>query len=306
MAEVLRKRKGIYKLDSFLERLKAGEILVADGATGTNLQVRGLEMGAPGEVWVFERPDEIVRLHRGFIEAGSDIILTCTFGGTSIRLENAGLAGRVAELNRTAVQLARQAIGSRPVLLAGSIGPLGHLLKPFGPLEPEDALNAYREQARALAEAGVDLLLIETQFDMTEAQAAVEGVRAVSDLPLVCSFSFDRGTRTMMGVKPSQIGAHLPELGVDVIGINCGRSLDENLKSLQELRSVTDLPIWFKPNAGLPELDAEGHPVYSLSPTEMGARVCDWVAAGANVVGGCCGTSPEHLRQIALAAKKPA
>ncbi len=292
----------------FLERLKAGEILVADGATGTNLQVRGLTSGTPAEVWVLEKPDEIVGLHRSFIEAGSDIILTCTFGGTSIRLENAGLAGRAAELNHAAVQLARRAVeqAARPVLIAGSLGPVGHLLKPFGLLEPEDASNAYREQAQALTEAGVDLLVIETQFDLTEAQMAIEGVRAVSELPLICSFSFDRGTRTMMGVKPAQIGQLLPELGVNAIGINCGRSLDDNLKALQELRSVTDLPIWFKPNAGLPELDEEGHPVYSLTPELMGARVCDWLEAGANIVGGCCGTSAEHLRQIALAAKKPA
>ncbi len=293
-------------MTTFLERLKAGETLVSDGATGTNLQVRGLDMGTPAEVWVLEQPDKIVDLHRSFIEAGSDIILTCTFGGTSIRLENAGLASRVSELNHKAVQLARQAAGTLPVLVAGSMGPVGHLLKPFGPMEPADVLNAYQEQAKALDEAGVDLLVIETQFDLSEAQAAIQGARAVSDLPLVCSFSFDRGTRTMMGVKPSQIGQQLPDLGVDVIGINCGRSLDENLKSLQELRSATDLPIWFKPNAGLPELDAEGHPVYSLSPAEMGLRVVDWIAAGANVVGGCCGTSPEHLRQIASTAKKPA
>ncbi len=186
------------------------------------------------------------------------------------------------------------------------MGPLGHLLKPYGPLEPEVALAAYRQQAQALTEAGVDLLIIETQFDLSEAQAAIEGTKAVSDLPLVCSFSFDRGTRTMMGVKPSQICRQLPELGVDVIGINCGRSLDENLKSLHELSSATELPLWFKPNAGLPELDAEDRPVYSLTPEEMGARVSEWLAAGANVVGGCCGTSPEHLHQITLAAKKPA
>ncbi len=292
---------------TFLERIKAGDVLTADGATGTNLQVRGLTMGTPAEVWVLERPEEILGLHRSFIQAGSDIILTCTFGGTSVRLENAGLADQVADLNHKAAHLAREAaaeVTDRPVLVAGSLGPLGHLLKPFGPLEPEVALAAYREQAQALAEAGVDLLVIETQFDLSEAQAAIEGVKAVSNLPLVCSFSFDRGTRTMMGVKPSQIGQHLPDLGVDMIGINCGRSLDENLKSLQELHAATDLPIWFKPNAGLPELDAEGSPVYSLTPKEMGAQVSEWVEAGASVVGGCCGTSPEHLHQIALAARK--
>lgn len=288
---------------NFLERLKAGERLVADGATGTNLQMRGLPLGVPPEVWVLERPEAIVELHRNFLAAGSDLLLTCTFGGTALRLAAAGLGDRAAEVNRRAVALARQAAGERPVLLAGSMGPTGQLLKPFGPLEVEEARAAYREQAQALTEAGVDLLVIETQFDLGEARAAIAGARAASSLPLVCSFSFDRGTRTMMGVKPAQLASELPGLGVEVLGINCGRSLDENFKALQELREATSLPLWFKPNAGLPELDSEGRPVYNLSPEEMGSRAKVWLSAEASVVGGCCGTRPEHVRQIAFAAK---
>jgi 5-methyltetrahydrofolate--homocysteine methyltransferase len=283
----------------FLERIKSGQVLVSDGATGTNLQTRGLALGAPGETWVLESPEEILWLHRSFMEAGSDILLTCTFGGSGVRLEQAGLQGQMEEVNRRAVDLARQASAEGDALVAGSIGPLGHLLKPLGPLEPEEALAAYTEQARVLDAAGVDLLVIETQFDLAEAEAAVQGVRSVSSLPLVCSFSYDRGTRTMMGVRPTQAGKQLTEWGVDVVGINCGRSLDDNLKALQELRAATDLAIWFKPNAGLPELDAEGRPTYSVTPQEMGARVSEWLAAGASIVGGCCGTSPEHLREIA-------
>jgi 5-methyltetrahydrofolate--homocysteine methyltransferase len=283
----------------FLDRLKAGQVLVSDGATGTNLQARGLALGVPAEVWVIESPEEILGLHRAFIDAGSDIILTCTFGGSSVRLEQVGLHAKAADVNRRAVELAQQAVGGQNVLVAGSIGPLGHLLKPLGPLDPEDALTAYTEQARALTEAGVDVLVVETQFDLTEAEAAVRGVRAVSSLPLVCSFSYDRGTRTMMGVRPGQAGKQLAEWGVDVVGINCGRSLEENLKALQELRAATDLPIWFKPNAGLPELDAQGKPAYSVTPSAMGALAGEWIAAGAQIVGGCCGTSPEHLREIA-------
>jgi 5-methyltetrahydrofolate--homocysteine methyltransferase len=283
----------------FLDRLKSGQVLVSDGATGTNLQARGLALGTPGEVWVLEAPDEIKGLHERFIAAGSDIILTCTFGASSVRLEQVGLNAKAADVNRRAVELARQVADGHDVLVAGSIGPLGHLLKPLGPLEPGDALAAYTEQARVLVEAGVDLLVIETQFDLTEAEAAVQGVRSVSNLPLVCSFSYDRGTRTMMGVRPGQAGKQMAEWGVDVVGINCGRSLDENLKSLQELRAATDLPIWFKPNAGLPELDAQGHPTYSVSPAAMGEHTVEWIAAGAQIVGGCCGTSPEHLGEIA-------
>lgn len=287
---------------AFLQRLKDGKILVSDGATGTNLQQRGLPVGLPGEVWVFEKPEEILGLHRDFIAAGSDILLTCTFGGTSLRLESHGLGQRTAELNRAAVSLARQAAQGSGALVAGSIGPTGQLLKPLGPLEESQAEAAFAEQARALVEAGVDLIVVETQFDLTEASAALRAVRSVSaEIPLVCSFSFDRGKRTMMGVKPSQVAETLPALGVQVLGINCGRSLDENLEALRQLRAATDLPLWFKPNAGLPEVDAEGNPIYRLSPAEMGAQAALWVQGGAQVVGGCCGTSPAHLQAVAQA-----
>jgi 5-methyltetrahydrofolate--homocysteine methyltransferase len=287
----------------FLARLKDGRVLVADGATGTNLQSRGLPRGVAGEQWVLEKPEEILRLHRDFIEAGADIILTCTFGGTSVRLEHAGLADRAEEINRKAVELARQAAEGTATLVAASIGPTGQLLKPYGPLEEDLAIAAFAAQAKTLTEAGADLLVIETQFDLGEAEAAIKGVRSVSTLPLVCSFSYDRGTRTMMGVRPSQAGRQLEAWGVDVVGINCGRSLDENLNSLKELKTATALPVWFKPNAGLPRLDDDGCPVYDVSPENMGFYACDWVEAGANVVGGCCGTSPEHLQQIALKVK---
>jgi 5-methyltetrahydrofolate--homocysteine methyltransferase len=289
--------------NKFLEQLKTGKILVADGATGTNLQARGLPRGVSGESWVLEKPEEIVRLHTDFIQAGADILLTCTFGASPIRLEDGELAGRAMEVNRRAVELARQAIGDRPVLLAGSIGPAGKLLKPFGPLDEEAAALAFAEQAGALSQAGVDLLVVETQFDLTEAQTILRAVRTVTDLPLVCSFSFDRGTRTMMGVKPAQLEAAMKDLDVSMLGINCGRSLAENLAALKELRLSTRLPIWFKPNAGLPEIDSLGNTYYATTPEQMGVQVYDWIEAGAQVVGGCCGTSPEHLRKIANAAR---
>jgi len=297
-------------MSNFLEQIKAGEVLVADGATGTNLQQRGLERGASAETWVLERPQEIVRLHRDFLDAGADLLLTATFGATAICLEAAGgpaLAGRAAEINRQAVALARQAAAEagRPgTLVAGSIGPTGQLLKPFGPLEEGAAEEAFAVQARALVEAGADLLVVETQFDLSEARAALRAARHLraAGIPLVCSFSYDRGTRTMMGVRPSQVAAELGELA-DVLGINCGRSLDDNFKALGELRAATSRPLWFKPNAGLPEVDAEGRSSYGVTPEEMGTRVPAWLHAGALVVGGCCGTSPEHLGAIARAVK---
>jgi 5-methyltetrahydrofolate--homocysteine methyltransferase len=288
----------------FLEKLKTGKTLVSDGATGTNLFQRGLPRGLTGENWVLDKPEEIVRLERDFVEAGADIILTCTFSASALRLEGGDLAGRALEINQKAVRLARQATGDNPVLVGASIGPAGKLLKPYGPLGEEEAIQNFTEQAQALDEAGVDLLVIETQFDLNEAKAILRGIRLASSLPVVCSFSFDRGTRTMMGVKPEQLATELQDLDVTVLGINCGRSLTENLANLTELRASTDLPIWFKPNAGLPEVNAQGEAHYATTPEQMGALVPDWLAAGAQIVGGCCGTSPEHLRQIARAAHR--
>jgi 5-methyltetrahydrofolate--homocysteine methyltransferase len=291
-------------MSDFRERLLAGERFVLDGATGTNLQRTGLPVGAAAEVWVLENPDAIADLERAFVAAGSDIILTCTFGGTRLRLEASGLADRFEVINRKAVEITQAVTVGTDVLVAGSIGPTGHMLAPLGTLTEEDAEADYHEQAQLLVDAGVDLLVIETQFDLTEAAAAVRAVRSVdAAIPLVCSFSYDRGTRTMMGVKPEKMAETIGALDVDALGINCGRSLDENLEALGELRQATDKPIWFKPNAGMPEMDEDGKPTYSVSPAEMGALVPDWLAAGAQLVGGCCGTSPEHLAEIAKAVK---
>jgi 5-methyltetrahydrofolate--homocysteine methyltransferase len=288
---------------SFLDRLHDGQVLISDGATGTNLQQRGLARGIPSERWVLENPAGIVQLHADFIAAGSDIVLTSTFGATTIRLGQAGLTARVIEVNQRAVALAREAAAGRDVLVAGSIGPTGHLIQPLGPLEEKEAVAAFATQAEVLNAAGVDLLVIETQFDLGEARAAVQGVRSVSQLPLVVSFSYDRGTRTMMGVRPTQMAAELADMGVDVLGINCGRSLEDNFKALVELRSATQLPIWFKPNAGLPLLDENANPSYTITPAQMGEQVSAWLNAGAKIVGGCCGTSPAHLAAIAAVVK---
>lgn len=287
----------------FLDRLRTGQVLVSDGATGTNLQQRGLARGMPSERWVLENPAEIVRLHTDFITAGSDVVLTSTFGATTIRLEQAGLLAQAVEINHKAVALARQAAAGRDTLVAGSIGPTGHLIQPLGPLGEDEAVAAFAAQAAVLNAAGVDVLVIETQYDLGEAKAAVRGVRSVSQLPLVVSFSYDRGTRTMMGVRPAAMAIELADLGVDVLGINCGRSLEDNLKALKELRAATQLPIWFKPNAGLPILDENADPTYTITPAQMGEQASAWIAAGAQIIGGCCGTSPAHLAAIAKSVK---
>ncbi len=284
---------------TFLERLNDPQTLVLDGATGTNLQSRGLTRGLSAEVWVLEEPDKILGLAKDFVAAGADIILTCTFGATAIRLEHTTVAGEGDRINRRAVELAQQAVSGTDVLVAGSIGPTGQLLSPLGPLEEVDAIKYFAEQTRSLAAAGVDLLVVETQFDLAEAKAALTGIRMETDLPVVCSFSFDRGTRTMMGLKPSKVGEEITPLGVSAIGINCGRSLEDNQKAMGELREATALPIWFKPNAGLPQLDPDGNPTYNLSPKEMASQVPGWISIGAKLIGGCCGTSPEHLAAMA-------
>ncbi len=286
----------------FTELLKSGKTLVLDGATGTNLQRRGLPTGTPSDLWVLDNPEGVRQLHRDFVEAGSDIILTNTFGSSRPNLTRSGLADRFEQTNRAAVELARQVVQGTSVLVGGSMGPLGEMLEPYGTLSEADAEAAYAEQARLLSEAGVDLLVIETQFDLNEAKAAIRGARSVTDLPLICSFSYDRGTRTMMGVKPLQMGQELAEAGLSAVGINCGRSLEDNLKALGELRQASDLPVWFKPNAGLPHNDANDRLVYDVTPEMMGEQVTKWLEAGARLVGGCCGTSPEHLKAIAQAA----
>lgn len=286
------------------KQLTASEVFVSDGATGTNLQKLGLPVGAAAELWVLENPEAILNLNRAFIEAGSDIVLTCTFGGTKLRLEASGLVDKFEEVNRKAVALTQEAVAGTAVWVAGSIGPTGHMLAPLGTVSEEEAEENFREQATILVESGVDLIVVETQFDLNEASAAVRGVRAVdAQIPLVCSFSYDRGTRTMMGVKPENMVEAIGSLDVDVLGINCGRSLEENLQALQMLRQATDKPLWFKPNAGLPGMDEDGKPTYSVTPEQMGALVPEWLAAGAQIVGGCCGTSPEHLAEISKAAK---
>ena len=285
-------------MNKLLDLLQKNKILVSDGATGTNLQQRGLEHGTPPEVWVLEKPEEIIKLNKDFIAAGSDILLTCTFGASPIRLAQNNLEGKTAEINQKAVLLTKKSTEGTQVLIAGSMGPLGHMLKPYGDLEIETAKNNYKEQALALDQAGIDFFLVESQFDLNEVKVALQAIQKVSIRPIVCSFSYDRGTRTMMGVKPSQTATELAGFGLTAIGINCGKSLEDNLNSLLELKQATQLPIWFKPNAGLPKLDDSGKPIYEITPEDMGNQVHEWINAGANIIGGCCGTSPAHLKSI--------
>jgi 5-methyltetrahydrofolate--homocysteine methyltransferase len=285
---------------SFTDRLAAGAVLLADGATGTNYQDMGMEPGVAPEEWVFDAPERVIELHRRFAQSGCDLVLTCTFGASPVRLLDGPLAGRARELNIRAVQLARQAVGDG-VLVAGSIGPSGQLAEPLGPLGHDDAVAAFAEQAQALVDGGVDLLVLETFFALDEALWAVEAVRSVTELPLVTSFSFDQGTRTMMGLSPADVVAAVEPLGVAAVGANCGRSLDDTAVLVSQFAATgSSLPLWIKPNAGVPQVTAEGV-VYPEDPESFGTRVAAFADGGARVLGGCCGSTPEHLAALGRA-----
>lgn len=287
--------------EKFEKLLSNKKILISDGATGTNLMRMGLPNGQAAEYWVLENPDAILQLHENFIASGSEILLTCTFGASKTRLEMKDLDKEFSKINQIAVALAQQASKGTDILIAGSIGPLGQMLKPIGLLDESDAERVYADQAHVLSDSGVDLILIETQFDLTEAHAAVRGAKSVCDLPIICSFSFDRGTKTMMGVSPSAFAQSFISAGLYALGINCGKSLEDNLAALQMLYEVTSLPIWFKPNAGLPKISSSGQTEYDVTPDLMAKHVPSWIANGARFIGGCCGTSPAHLKEISTA-----
>ena len=283
---------------SFLERLQRGDVLIADGATGTTCQHMGLPLGVAPEEWVLTEPDRIIELHRGFAEAGSDIVLTCSFGGTGIRLADGPFNGRASELNRRAAELAREAVGP-DVLVAGSLGPTGELCEPLGTLTHDEAAAAYAEQAEALVEGGADLLVLETMFCPIEAGAAIDGVRRATDVPFVVSFSFDRGTRTMMGTTTAEVVALAVEGGAAAVGANCGTSLDAMSQIVAEISEAAGtLPLWVKPNAGLPRMTGDTA-VYDVTPDDLAEAARGYVQAGARIVGGCCGSTPGHVRAIA-------
>jgi 5-methyltetrahydrofolate--homocysteine methyltransferase len=294
-------------MNKFLERLNAEEVLVADGATGSNLQKMGLKPGRPPEDLIIDNPEIILKLASSFVEAGSDIVLTCTFGGTRIRMKDSKYQDRTPEVNIRAAELARKAASARDgVLVAGSMGPVGALIKPYGPLESEDVKATFAEQAKALADGGVDFLLIETMFAIEETTAAFEGARSVTDLPIVVSFSYDRGTRSMMGVKPKDVIKRYSEMGATLVGANCGTTL-ENMEAVvkEYAATVPNFPLWVKPNAGVPRMDIETEQgVYDMSPEAMANFALKYVELGARVVGGCCGNTPEHIAAIAKAVKK--
>lgn len=296
-----------------LQRLASGEVLIADGATGTMLQAAGLSTGTPGEAWVLERPEEIMKLHRAYVEAGSQLILTSTFGGTRARLKHvlslalseanganegkAGLDVQVSEINTRAAELARRVAGD-DLYVGGDIGPTGEMMAPIGSLTYQAAVELFAEQAQALAAGGADCIYIETMSDLNEAKAAIEGARQACDLPVFCTFSFDTHGRTSMGVSPAQAAEAMAESGVPAIGANCGHAPEELLDLLPQMRQAApDAYLIAKPNAGIPHM-VKRQVVYDATPQRMAELALRYVELGASIVGACCGSSPAHIAAI--------
>jgi homocysteine S-methyltransferase len=279
--------------------LMAASPLLADGGMGTALVDGGADAAACLERLNVEDPGSVLSVHRGFVQAGSRLLLTNTFGASRFRLATHGLADRVEELNREGVRLARAA---GPELVAGSLGPLGVRLAPYGRVHPDDARHAYAEQASALAEAGADLLMIETQVDLREMEEAVAAARASAPgLALVVTASFSRDDRTLLGSSPEQVAARLGELGVDALGVNCGEGPEQALRLIRSMRAAAgDTPLVARPNAGGPA-QVGGRLVYPATPEYVAGHLTASVASGARLVGGCCGTGPEHTAAAAAA-----
>jgi methionine synthase I (cobalamin-dependent) len=276
--------------------------IITDGAWGTELQKRGLAPGEPADLWNLTRPDDVEAVARAYVEAGSRVILTNTFRANPMALAAYGLAEDAVQINRRGVELSCAAAGTG-VRVFASLGPTGKMLA-MGEAEPRAISAAFRIQAEALAEAGAEALLLETFSDLEEARLAVQSARATG-LPVVVSFAFDTGKksdRTMMGVTPEQAGRAMADEGADAVGANCGAGPEGFAALCQRLREASGLPVWIKPNAGLPALEA-GRAVYSMTPETFAGYLPGLVEAGASFVGGCCGTTPEFICALAKLAK---
>jgi 5-methyltetrahydrofolate--homocysteine methyltransferase len=280
-----------------LERLLAQGPVVTDGAWGTELQARGLGSGEFPDAWNLSQPEKVLEVAQAYVRAGSRVILSNTFGANRLRLGAHQLHHQLAKINRRGVEISKQAAGTQAVVFA-SIGPSGKMLL-AGETTEQELGELYAEQARALAEAGADGLVVETMAELEEACIAVRAAQATG-LPVVGCMVYDAGKnkdRTMTGVTPEQAAAGLVAAGADVIGANCGQGIEGFVPICQRLRAVTDKPLWMKANAGLPEM-VEGRVLYRTTPETFASFGPALVAAGANFLGGCCGTNPEYIRVL--------
>jgi 5-methyltetrahydrofolate--homocysteine methyltransferase len=281
-----------------LRELLASGAVLTDGAWGTELQKLGLAPGECPDTWNRLHPDRVANVAQAYVDAGSRVILTNTFRANRVTLAGHGLAASAAEINRAGVRLSRDAAGSRAKVFA-SIGPTGKVLA-AGEIGADEVRDAFTEQAEALAGAGADALLIETMSDPGEAVLALAGARKTG-LPVVVSFTFDTGRnkdRTMTGATPEAAARRVADEGADAVGANCGLGIADYVPVCRRLRASTTLPVWIKPNAGLPEME-DGRTVYRVAPAQFAECVPALVEAGADFIGGCCGTGPEFIQACA-------
>ena len=282
----------------FREFVNKGPIIL-DGATGTNLMAAGMPIGVCPEAWILEHKEVLLNLQRGYVEAGTNIVYAPTFTGNRIKLEEYGLADRITEINTELVRLSREAVGNK-ALVAGDMTMTGQQLFPLGELMFEELVEVYKEQASILDKAGADLFVVETMMSLQECRAAVLAIKEVSDKPVMVTLTYNEDGRTLYGTPPEAAVVVLQSLGVDVIGINCSTGPMEMIEPVKIMAEYATIPILAKPNAGLPEL-VDGETVYRMTPEEFAEAGAALVEAGAAIVGGCCGTTPEHI--AALTAK---
>lgn len=293
-------------MKSFKERVAQGDVLISDGAMGTFLQTMGLKPGDCPESWCITHPEVIKRIHEAYVAAGCDMLETNSFGGTWYKLKPFGLADQVGELNKAAVALAKQAIAGKGYVSA-SVGPTGQIVEDEGgAVTPQDLYEAFKEQVVALEEAGADALCIETMASLTEALEAVKAAKENTRLPIICTFTFGagaRGLRTMMGVTPDRAAHEAVVGGADIIGANCGKGIMDMIEITRQMRAAQpNTPILINANAGMPVLEGE-KTVFKETPEFMASKVPDLIRAGAQIIGGCCGTTPEHIAAIARVAR---
>lgn len=289
-------------MKSLLERIAQGEILISDGAMGTFLHAKGLGAGECPESWCIAHSDVVQEIAEAYIVAGSDIVETNSFGGNSFKLKAYGLAGQAREFNLASAALAKAAMGDKGYV-AASVGPTGHITEEEGgDVTPAELYESFKEQVLALAEGGADAICVETMSSLAEALQAIKAVKENTTRPVICTFTFDAGAtgfRTMMGVRPERAAKEAAAAGADIVGANCGNGIDNMIEITKQMRAtVPNVPILIHANAGAPVME-NGKAVFKETPEYMASRVKELIRAGANVIGGCCGTNPDHIAAMA-------
>jgi 5-methyltetrahydrofolate--homocysteine methyltransferase len=287
-------------MKNLLERVNNGEIIVADGAMGTMLMKYGLKPGEPPEVFNLTRQAILEEIAQAYLEAGAEIIQTNTFGGSPLKLSFYSLEDRVEEINRNAVLAVKKVVGDK-AYVSGSCGPSGKILKPYGETEEEEIYNSFRKQIEAQIKTGVDIICVETMTDLKEASLAIKAAKSISsDIPVMATMTFDptpRGFYTVMGTNIEQAARGLANAGADIVGSNCGNGIENMVKIAKELHTCTQLPLIIQSNAGIPEMDGT-KTVYPETPEFMAEKSKELIDIPVSIIGGCCGTTPQHIRAI--------